>query len=220
MGLQRDGHDSNWTTTNGISTSLLKAFCYNIYGILFKAVYYSYANCILFLFNLLITQIMFTDFFKVKASLTYQDSMELSWNRPSPTSSALAPLWSTCWISLVQFSCSVMVRLFATPWTAARQASLSITKSRSLLKLMFRESVMPSNHLILCRTLVLPPSVFPSIRVFSNESVLRIRWPKYWSFSFSISLSNEYSRLISFRVDWLVSLQSKGLSRVFSSTKF
>ena len=103
MSLQRDGHDSDWTTTNGISVSLLKAFCYNIYGILFKAVYYSYANRILFLLNLLITQIMFTDFFKVKASLTDQDSMEPSWNRPSPTSSALAPLWSTCWISSVQF---------------------------------------------------------------------------------------------------------------------
>ena len=110
------------------------------------------------------------------------------------------------------------VRLFVTPGTKARQASLSITKSRSLLKLMFRESVMPSNHLILCHhPLLLLPSVFPNIRVFSNELVLRIRWPKYWSFSFSISLSNEYSRLISFRVDWLVSLQSKGLSRVFSN---
>ena len=95
------------------------------------------------------------------------------------------------------------VRLFATPWTAARQASLSITSSRSLLKLMSVQSVMPSNHLILCRPLLLPPSIFPSIRVFSNESVLHIRWPKYWSFSFSISPSNEYSGLISFRMDWL-----------------
>ena len=96
-----------------------------------------------------------------------------------------------------------LVRLFATPWTAARQASLSITNSRSLLKFMSIESVMPSNHLILCRPLLLLPSVFPSIRVFSNESALHIRWPKYRSFSFSISPSNEYSGLISFRMDWL-----------------
>ena len=89
------------------------------------------------------------------------------------------------------------VRLFAIPWTAAHQALLSITNSRSLLKLMSIESVMPSNHLILCRPLFLPPSIFPSISVFSNESVLRIRWPKYWSFSFNISPSNEYSRQIS-----------------------
>ena len=96
------------------------------------------------------------------------------------------------------------VRLFVTPWTAACQASLSITNSRSLLKLMSIESVMPSYHLILCHPLLLPPSIFPSIRVFSNESVLCIRWPNYWSFSFSsISPSNEYSGLISFRVDWL-----------------
>ena len=101
--------------------------------------------------------------------------------------------------------CSVQslsrVRLFLTPWTAARQASLSVTNSQSLLKLMSIESVMPSSHLILCRPLLLSPSIFPSIRVFSNESVLHIRWPKYWSFSFSISPSNEYSRLISFRMD-------------------
>ena len=95
------------------------------------------------------------------------------------------------------------VQLFATPWTAARQASLSITNSRSLFKLTFIESVMPSNHLILCRPLLLLPSIFPSIRVFSNESVLYIRWPKYWSFSFSISPSKDYSGLISFRMDWL-----------------
>ena len=88
-----------------------------------------------------------------------------------------------------------------TPWTAARQASLSITNSQSLLKPMSIESVMPSNHLILCHPLLLPPSIFPSIRVFSNESVLHSRWPKYWSFSFSISPSNEYSGLISFRND-------------------
>ena len=95
------------------------------------------------------------------------------------------------------------VWLFATPWTAARQASPCITSSRSLLKLMSIELVMPSNHLILCHPLLLPPSIFPSIRVFSNESVLCIRWPKYWSFSFHISPSNEYSGLIFFRIDWL-----------------
>ena len=95
------------------------------------------------------------------------------------------------------------VQLFVTSWTAACQASLSITNHWNLLKLISIESVMPSNRLILCRPLLLPPSIFPSIRVFSNESVLYIRWPKYWSFSFSISPSNEYSGLISFRMDWL-----------------
>ena len=102
------------------------------------------------------------------------------------------------------------VRLFATPWTAVCQASLSITNSQSLLKLMPIESVMPSNHLILCHHLLLLPSIFPSIRVFSNESVLCIRWPKYWSFSFSISSSNEYSALISFRMDSLDLLAVQG----------
>ena len=95
------------------------------------------------------------------------------------------------------------VQLFATPWNVARQASLSIINSQSLLRLMSIELVMPSNHFILCHPLLLPTSIFLSIRVFSNESVLRIRWPKYWSFSFSISPSNEYSGLISFRMDWL-----------------
>ena len=109
------------------------------------------------------------------------------------------------------------VRLFVTPWSAACQASLSITNSQSLLKLMSTELVMPSNHLILCRPLLLLPSIFPSIRVFSNESARRIRWPNYWSFSFSIRLSNEHPGLISFRMDW-ISFQSKGLSRVFSNT--
>ena len=94
------------------------------------------------------------------------------------------------------------VRLFATPWIAARQASLSITNSGSSLRLTSIESVMPSSHLILCCPLLLLPSIFPSIRVFSNESALHIRWPKYWSLSFSISPSNEYSGLISFRIDW------------------
>ena len=102
----------------------------------------------------------------------------------------------------VQFSHSVRSDS-VTPWTAAHQASLSITNSRSLLKLISIESVMPSNHLIICHPLLLPPSIFPSIRVFSNESVLPIRWPKYQSFSVSISPSNEYSGLISFRMDWL-----------------
>ena len=97
-----------------------------------------------------------------------------------------------------------------TPWTAACQASLSITNSWSLLKLMSIELVMPSNHLILCHPLLLPPSIFPSIRVFSNVPVLRIRWPKYWSFSFSICPSNEYSGLISFRMDWLDLLEGQG----------
>ena len=105
-------------------------------------------------------------------------------------------------------SCSC-VRLFATPQTAAYKASLSITNSQSLLRLMSTESVMPSNHLILCH-LLLPLSIFPSIRVFSNESVLHIRWPKYWSFSFSISPSNEYSGLIFFRMDWLDLLAVQG----------
>ena len=95
------------------------------------------------------------------------------------------------------------VQLFATPWIAARQASLSITNSRSSLRLTSIKSVMPCSHLILCRPLLLPPSIFPSIRVFSNESAFRMRWPKYWSFSFNISPSNEHSGLISFRMDWL-----------------
>ena len=102
------------------------------------------------------------------------------------------------------------VRLFVTPWTAACQASLSIANSQCLLKLMSIESVMPSNHLILCQSLLCLPSIFPSIRVFSKESVLRNRWPKYWSFSSSISPSNEYSGLISFRMDWLDLLAVQG----------
>ena len=101
------------------------------------------------------------------------------------------------------------VRLFATPWTAAHQSSLSTTNSQSLLKLMSIALVMPSNNLILCCPLLLP-SIFPSIRVFSNESIIHIRWPKYWNFSFSISPSNEYSGLISFRIDWLDLLAVQG----------
>ena len=100
--------------------------------------------------------------------------------------------------------------IFATPWTAAYQASLSITNYQRLLKLMSIESVRPINHLILCRPRLLPPSIFPSIRVFSNESGLPIRWPKFWSFSFNISPSNEYSGLISFRMDWLDLLAVQG----------
>ena len=109
----------------------------------------------------------------------------------------------------VQFSHSVVFDSVI-PWTAARQASLSITISRSLLKLMSFESVMPSNHLIFCHPLLLLPSIFPSIKVFSNESALPIRWPKYWSFSFSIRPSNEYSGLISFRMDWFYLLVVQG----------
>ena len=119
-----------------------------------------------------------------------------------------------CQFSTVQLlSC---VRLFVTPRTAAHQASLSITNSRHLLRLMYTESVMPSNHLILCRPLLFPPSIFPSTRVFSNESDLCIRWPKYWSFS--ISASNEYPGLISFRIDGLALLAVQGALRVFSNT--
>ena len=109
----------------------------------------------------------------------------------------------------VHFRCSVVWDC-VTPWTAARQVSLSITNSRSLFTLMSIESVMPSNHLILCCPLLLLPSTFPSIRVFSNESALHIRWPKYWSLSFSISPSNEYSGLISLRMDWLDRLAVQG----------
>ena len=114
----------------------------------------------------------------------------------------------------VQFSHSVRSNS-ATPWPAARQASLSITNSRSILKLMSIKAAMPSNHLLLCRPFLLLPSIFASMRVFSNESVLRIRWPKYWSFSFIISPSNEYSGLISIRMDWLDLLAVQGTLKVF-----
>ena len=116
----------------------------------------------------------------------------------------MAPVW----FNLVQLLSHV--QLFATPWTVACQASPSITNTRSLLKFMSIELVMPFNHLILCHPLLLPPSIFPSIRVFSNESVLCIRCPKYWSFSFSISPSSEYSGLISFKIDWLDLLAVQG----------
>ena len=113
-------------------------------------------------------------------------------------------------VTLLVLQLLIRVHLSATPWTAAHQASLSITSSQSLSKLMSIEAVMPSDHLILCRPLLLPPSIFPSFRVFSNESALRIRWPKYWSFSFSISPSNEHSGLVSFRMDWLDLLAVQG----------
>ena len=112
------------------------------------------------------------------------------------------------------------VRLFVTPWTAARQASLSITNSRSPLKLMSIESVMPSNRFILCCPILLLPSIFPSIKFFSNESVLHIRWPKYWSFSFSINPSNEYSGLIFFRIDWLDLLAVQGTQKFSPTPQF
>ena len=114
--------------------------------------------------------------------------------------------------SFSQFSVQLLssIRLFVTPWTAAHQATLSITNSWSLFKFMSIKSVIPSNHLILCHPLLLLPSIFPSIRVFSNESAVCIRWPKYWSFSFSISLFNEHSGLISFRMDWLDLLSVQG----------
>ena len=116
--------------------------------------------------------------------------------------------WFCIHLSTVQsLNC---VRLFATPWSEAYQASLSITNSRSSLELMSIESVMPSNHLILCHPLLLLSSIFPSIGVFSSESVLHIRWPKYWSFSFSISPSNEYSRFICLRMDWFDFLAVQG----------
>ena len=119
----------------------------------------------------------------------------------------LYPEFIACQSSVQSLS---RVRLFATPWIAARQASLSVTKSQSLLKLISIELMMPSNHLILCRHLLLPPSIIPSIRVFSNESALRIWWPKYWSFSLNVSPSNEHPGLISFRMDWLDLLAVQG----------
>ena len=118
--------------------------------------------------------------------------------------------WSFYWVVSQSVQLLSRVWLFATPWSAARQASLSIINSWSLLKLMSIELVMPSNHLTLCCPLLLLPSIFPRLRVFSNKSILPIRWPKYWSFSFSISPSNEYSGLVSFRMDWLDRLAVQG----------
>ena len=123
-----------------------------------------------------------------------------------------------CYCVLVQSLSRVW--LFATPWTAARQGSLSIIKSQSLLKLTFIELVKPSHHLILCHPVLLPPSIFPGIRVFSNESVLLIRWPKYCSFSFRTSPSNEYSGLVSFRIDWLDLLAVQGTLKSSSIPQF
>ena len=127
-----------------------------------------------------------------------------------------------CWACISSVQSFSRVQLFATPLTAAHQASLSITNSQSLLKLMSIESVMPFNHLILCCPLLLLPSIFPSIKVFSNGSVLYIRWPKYWSFSFSISPFNEYSGLISFRMDWLdlLAVQESSLTPQFKSINY
>ena len=126
-----------------------------------------------------------------------------------------------CFVLVQSLSC---VQLFASPWTAAHQASLSFTISWSLLKLMSIESMMPSNHLVLCPPLLLPPLIFPSIRVFSNELALCIRWPKYWNFSFSITPSNEYSGLISFRMDWfdLIAVQGtlKSPTPLFKSINY
>ena len=127
----------------------------------------------------------------------------------------LAKQWFKCFSSVQLLS---RVRLFAIPWVAAGQASLSITNTRSSLRFTSIESVMPSSHLILSHPLLLLPSIPPSIRVFSNESTLHMRWPKYWSFSFSIIPSREIPGLISFRMDWLDLLEFKGLSRVFSNT--
>ena len=155
----------------------------------------------------------------------HSPSMNVGWTQRFATNKqnvVEVMLWVTKWIASIlpsifwiahsQFSSLQSfsyVQLFVTPWTAAQQASLSITNSQSLLKLMSIESVMPSNHLILCRPLLLP-SIFPSIRVFSYKSVLCIRWPKIWNFSFSISPCNEYSGLISFRMDWLDLLAVQG----------
>ena len=145
-------------------------------------------------------------------------NLSIHFPSPNPNGNTVSPLHMIDYHSKSAFSSVQLlsrVQLFASPWTAARQASLSTTNTQSLLKLMSIESVMPSNHLILCHPLLPLPSIFPSIRVFSNESVLRIRWPKYQSFSFSIRPSNEYSGLISFRMGCLL---SKGLSRAFSNT--
>ena len=128
---------------------------------------------------------------------------------------------NTCsflYVFVAAFQSLMHVWLFATPWTAAHQASLSLTVSQSLPKFMSIELVMLSNHLILCCPLLILPSIFPSIRVFSNEVALCIRWPKYWSFSLRISPSNEYLRLISFRIDWFGLLAAQWTLRVFSNT--
>ena len=142
---------------------------------------------------------------------------------PDQGASSMRGSGSSPWGGLVSSNaCPIqslsLFQLFATPWTAARQASLSIPNSQTLLKLMSVKSVMPSNHLSLCHPLLFQPLIFPSITVFSNESVLSIRWPKYWSFSFSISPSNEYLGLISFRIDWLNLLAVQGTLKSLHTT--
>ena len=134
---------------------------------------------------------------------------EIDWRRQRRREERSVADWSQ-YVELVQFN-HCHVRRFATPWTAVHQASLPITNPQSLLKLMSMESVMPFNHLILCCPLLLPPSIFPIIRIFSIESVLHIRWPKLWSFSFSISPSSEYSGLTFFRMDWVDLLAVQGI---------
>ena len=144
--------------------------------------------------------------------------ISLFWSSERPLN--LGSICSTTQISSVQFSISVMSDSLQPPWTTACQASLSITNSQSLPKLMSIESVMPSNHLILCHPLFLLPSIFLSIRIFSNESVLHIKWPKYWSLSFSISPPNEYSGLISFRIDWFDLLTVQGTLKSLPTPQF
>ena len=160
-----------------------------------------------------------------KSQTRLSDWTELNWNYIQTSVRYLTLDWNSLLSLFSNFVVVVViqllshVQLFATPWTEAHQASLSFTISWSLLKLMSVESVMRSNYLILCHPLLLLPSIFPSIRVFLNESAICIRWPKYWSFSFSISPRNEYSGLTSFRIDLFDLLESKGFSRVFSNIK-
>ena len=140
-----------------------------------------------------------------------QDLHSLYWKRFFNIKFTILTILSLQFSSIVVVQLLSCVQLFATPWTAAHQASLSLTISWSLLKLMSIELVMPSNHVVFCYPLLLLPSIFPIIRVFSNELALCIRWPKYWSFSFSISLSNEYSGLVSFRIAWFNLLEVQGI---------
>ena len=152
--------------------------------------------------------------FRIGNYVETENILLVSWNQ---VGSGYENVWCPlmCISSVQSLNC---VWLFVTPWTATHWASLSITSSWSLFKLMSIKSVMPSNHFILCHPLLFLPSIFSSIRVFSNESVLQhIRWPKYWSFNYSISPSNEYSGLIYFRIDWFDLLAAKGLSSVFSN---
>ena len=153
------------------------------------------------------------DLLSLKAPLHWEGLNHTKNDQPDNYETRLGALWAMPIITLQFSSVQLLsrVRLFVTPWTAACQASLATTNSRNFLKLMSIESVMPSNDLTLCHPLLLPPSIFPSSRVLSNESVLRIRWPKYWSFSFSISPSCEYSELISFRIDWCDLLAALGI---------